>query len=250
MQIIIILALLKLFVKVSDSIKSTCIDNIKSTNYIDIIKSTRNDTIKNNFTYADSAKSACKDKIKSTLVNINCLYTPKNTCTDNRKSAGTKITKQKSNITRVYCKNINNKSVHSKINCELSALLKIKKVSSANIIIKKKLNPQVINIKYELNMLNKLKKVTNASKNVINFLNKHITQIIKGNKVHTHTVTNTVTYDNIKKAHVKSAIPINKVHIENNNASNTSKKTHKELFNKVLEQIKIFNKVHMQDIFD
>ena len=73
-------------------------------------------------------------------------------------------------------------------------------------------------------MLKKLKKVTNASKNVINFLNKHITQIIKGNNVHTHTVTKTVTYDNIKKAHVKSAIPIKEVHIEINNASNTSKK--------------------------
>ena len=74
-------------------------------------------------------------------------------------------------------------------------------------------------------MLNKLKKVTNASKNVIDFLNKHITQIIKGNKVHTQNeINNTVTHDNIKKAHVKSAIPINKVHIENNTASNTSKK--------------------------
>ena len=77
-------------------------------------------------------------------------------------------------------------------------------------------------------MPNKLKKVTNASKNVIAFLNKHITRIIKGNKVHTHneinnTVTTTVIH-NIKKAHAKSAIPINKVHIENN-SNNTSKKT-------------------------
>ena len=78
-------------------------------------------------------------------------------------------------------------------------------------------------------MRNKLKKVTNALKNVIAFLNKHITQIIKGNKVHTHneinnTVTTTVIHDNIKKTHAKSAIPINKVPIENNTVSNTSKK--------------------------
>ena len=63
-------------------------------------------------------------------------------------------------------------------------------------------------------MLNKLKKVTNASKNVIDFLNNHITQIIKGNKAHTQN-----------NAYAKSAISINKVHIENNTASNTSKKT-------------------------
>ena len=210
MQIIIIQALSKLDIIKSacneiikdaiyaDSTKSAYIDNIKSTNYIDIIKSTCNDTIKNKFTYADCAKSVCIDKIKSTIVNINYIDSTKSTCTDNEKSASTKIIKQKSNITRVYCNNINNKSVHSKINYELSALLKIKKVSNTNIIIKKKLNPQAINIKYELNMLNKLKKVTNASKNVINFLNKHITQIIKGNKVHTQNeINNTVTHDNI-----------------------------------------------------
>ena len=62
-------------------------------------------------------------------------------CTDSVKGANFKITKQKSNITRVYCKNINNKSAHSKINYDLSALLKIKKVRNTNIIIKKKLNP-------------------------------------------------------------------------------------------------------------
>ena len=39
----------------ANSTKSTSIGNIKSTNYIDIIKSTCNDTIKNNFNYADSA---------------------------------------------------------------------------------------------------------------------------------------------------------------------------------------------------
>ena len=66
-------------------------------------------------------------------------------------------------------------------------------------------------------MLNKLKKVTNASKNIIDFLNKHITQIIKGNKVHTQN-----------NAYAKSAISINKVHIENNTASNSSKKIHQK----------------------
>ena len=59
--------------------------------------------------------------------------------------------------------------------------------------------------------------------------------------------TNTVIHDNIKKEHAKSAIPINKVHIENNTASNTSKKTHKKLFKNVLKQIKSVNKVHKQD---
>ena len=141
----------------ADSIKSTCIDNIKSTNYIDIIKSTCNDTIKNNFTYADSAKSACQDEIKSTIVNINYIDSTKSTCTDNVKSVNIKINKQKSNITWVYCNNINNKSAHSKINYELNALLKIKKVSNTNIIIKKKL--QAINIKYELSMLINLKRL-------------------------------------------------------------------------------------------
>ena len=168
----------------ANSTKSTCIDSIKSTNYIDTIKSTYNDTIKNTFIYIDSAKSACKDKIKSTILNINYLDISKSTCTDSVKSANIKITKQKINIKRVYCNNIINKSAPSKINYELSALLKTIKVSNTNIIIKKKLNSQAINIQYELNMLNKLKKVTNASKNVIDFLNKHITQIIKGNKVH------------------------------------------------------------------
>ena len=41
------------------------------------------------------------------------------------------------------------------------------------------------------------------------------------------------------------------MHIENNTVSNTSKKTHKKLFNNVLKQIKTFNKVHKQDnVFD
>ena len=42
-----------------------------------------------------------------------------------------------------------------------------------------------------------------------------------------NTVANKVIHDNIKKAHAKlanSILPINKVHIENNNANNTSKK--------------------------
>ena len=167
-------------------------------------------------------------KIKSTIVNIHYLDIPKSTCVDIVKCASTKIIKEK----RVSCNKINNKSVHSKINYELSTLLKIKKVSNTN-IIKKKLNPQAINIKYELNALNKIKKVTNASKNVIDFLNKHITQIINGNKVHMRNViNNTISYkvihDNIKKAYAKlanSILPINKVHIENNNANNTGKKT-------------------------
>ena len=39
--------------------------------------------------------------------------------------------------------------------------------------------------------------------------------------------------------------------IENNTASNTSKKIHKKLFKNVLKQIKTFNKVHKQDnVFD
>ena len=58
-------------------------------------------------------------------------------------------------------------------------------------------------------------------------------------------INNTVTHDNTKKAHVKSVIPINKVHIENNAAS---KKTHKKLFKNVLKQIETFNKVPKQDI--
>ena len=63
-----------------------------------------------------------------------------------------------------------------------------------------------------------------------------------------------VIHDNIKKAHAKladNAIPINKVHIENNNANNASniskKKTHKKLFKNVLKQIRSVNKVHKQD---
>ena len=96
----------------ANNTKTICIDNIKSTNYIDIIKGTCNDTIKNKFTYADSAKSTCNDKIKSTIVNINYLDIPKSTCVDIVKSASVKIIKQK----RVYCNKINSKGVHSKSN--------------------------------------------------------------------------------------------------------------------------------------
>ena len=117
----------------ADSAKSACIDIIKSTTiYADNAKSTCNDIIKSTTIYVDSAKSTCNDIIKCTNVKIN---------------------KKNTNITRVYCKNINNKSAHSKINYELNALLKLTKVSDNNIIIKKKLNPQVINVKYELNAL-------------------------------------------------------------------------------------------------
>ena len=69
----------------ANSTKSTCIDNIKSTNYIDIIKRICNDTMKNRITYADSAKSTYNDKIKSTIVNINYLDIPKSKYIDNVK---------------------------------------------------------------------------------------------------------------------------------------------------------------------
>ena len=241
----------------ADSAKSTCVDNIKSNfTYAESAKSTSVDNIKNIFAYVNSAKSACIDNIKSTIVNIIYIDIIKSTCADNVKSANIKINMKNNNITRVYCKNINNKSTPGNINNEFNALLKLKKVSATTIIIKKKLKPQVINIKYELNALLKIKKVTNASKNVIAFLNKQITQIIKGNKVHTHneinnTTTHIVIHDIIKKAHAKlpdsinnKTILINKVHIENNsvdNVSNISKKTHKKLFENVLKQIKSHN---------
>ena len=51
-------------------------------------------------------------------------------------------------------------------------------------------------------------------------------------------------------AYAKSVISINKVHIENNTASNTSKKTNKKLIKNVLKQIKSVNKVHKQYVFD
>ena len=184
----------------ADNVKSVCIDNTKSTNvnYLtsirrfcnDIIKSACEEIIKSDIIYADSAKSNCNGIIKSTTIYAD---NAKSTCNDNIKYTDIKINKKSTNITRVYCKNINNKSAHSKINYELNALLKLKKVSDNNIIIKKKLNPQVVDIKYDLNGLLKLKKVTNASNNVIAFLNKHITQIIKGNKVHTQNEINSAT---------------------------------------------------------
>ena len=176
----------------NDIIKRACEEIIKSDIiYSDSAKSTCNDIIKSTTIYADSAKSTCNDIIKSTTIYVDSA---KRACNDIIKRTNIKINKKNTNVTRVYCKNINNKSAHSKINYELNALLKLKKVSDNNIIIKKKLKPQVINIKYELNALLKLKKVTNASNNLIAFLNKHITQIIKGNKVHTHDKINSTTH--------------------------------------------------------
>ena len=50
---------------------------------------------------------------------------------------------------------------------------------------------------------------------------------------------------------LKQIKTFNKVHIENNTASNSSKKTHEKIFKNVLKQIKTFNKVHKQDnVFD
>ena len=135
----------------ADSAKSTCNDTIKSTTiYADNAKSTCNDIIKCTTIYVDSAKSTCNDIIKCTTIYVDSA---KSTCNDIIKCTNIKINKKNTNITRVYCKNINNKSTHSKINYELDALLKLTKVSDNNIIIKKKLNPQVINVKYELNVL-------------------------------------------------------------------------------------------------
>ena len=132
----------------ADSAKSACIDKIKGTNvninYLDSAKSACRDNIKNNFIYVDSAKSACIDNIKSTIVNINYIDSIKSTCVDNAKSANIKINKKNNNITRVYRKNINNKSAHSKFNNELNVLLKLKKVSETNIIIKKKLTLRLL----------------------------------------------------------------------------------------------------------
>ena len=185
----------------ADSAKSAFIDNIKGTivNYLtsirsfcnDIIKRACEEIIKSYIIYADSAKSTCNDITKSTTIYADSA---KSTCNDIIKRTNIKINKKNTNVTRVYYKIINNKSAHSKINYELNALSKLKKVRDNNIIIKKKLKPQVINIKYELNGLLKLEKVTNASNNLIAFLNKHITQIIKGNKVHTHDKINSTTH--------------------------------------------------------
>ena len=190
----------------NDIIKRACEEIIKSDIiYADSAKSTCNDIIKSTTIQADSAKSTCNDIIKSTTIYVDSA---KRACNDIIKRTNIKINKKNTNVTRVYCKNINNKSAHSKINYELNALLKLKKVSDNNIIIKKKLKPQVINIKYELNALLKLKKVTNASNNVITFLNKHITQIIKGNKVHTQNEINSATlmqlYMIILKKHMQN----------------------------------------------
>ena len=103
----------------------------------------------------------------------------------------------------------NVKSVHSNNNIiyELNKLIKLKRVTDTPIIINKKSNFQAITIVYELSKLRKLKKVSNSSKNVIDFLNKHITQIINNDNVYTcNNITNTtnaVIYNNIKKIHGK-----------------------------------------------
>ena len=50
---------------------------------------------------------------------------------------------------------------------------------------------------------------------------------------------------------LKQIKTFNKVHIENNTASNSSKKTHEKIFKNVHKQIKTFNKVRKQDnVFD
>ena len=107
-----------------DSVKSVCVDKIKSTNAI------------NN--YLDSAKSACLDKTKSN--NVNNAYL-----------ANTKST---------YVHRYNVKSVHSNNNIiyELNKLITIKRVTDTPIIINKKSNFQAITIAYELNKLRQLKK--------------------------------------------------------------------------------------------
>ena len=107
----------------NDIIKSACQEIIKSDIiYADSAKSTCNDIIKSTTIYADSAKSTCNDIIKSTIIYADSA---KSTCNDNIKYTNIKINKKNTNITRVYCKNINNKSGHSKINYELNALLKL-----------------------------------------------------------------------------------------------------------------------------
>ena len=135
----------------ADSAKSTCIDNVKSTDvnyltsirsfWIDIIKSPCEEIIKSDIVYADSAKSTCDDIIKSTTIYADSA---KSTCNDNIKYTNIKINKKNTNIDKVYCKNINNKSAHSNINYELNAPLKLKKFSYNNIIIKRNLTLKLL----------------------------------------------------------------------------------------------------------
>ena len=153
----------------ADSAKSTCIDNVKSTDvnyltsirsfWIDIIKSPCEEIIKSDIVYADSAKSTCNDILKSTaiyadsakstcndIIKSTTIYadSAKSTCNDNIKYTNIKINKKNTNIDKVYCKNINNKSAHSNINYELNAPLKLKKFSYNNIIIKRNLTLKLL----------------------------------------------------------------------------------------------------------
>ena len=153
----------------ADSAKSTCIDNVKSTDvnyltsirsfWIDIIKSPCEEIIKSDIVYADSAKSTCNDILKSTaiyadsakstcndIIKSTTIYadSAKSTCNDNIKYTNIKIDKKNTNIDKVYCKNINNKSAHSNINYELNAPLKLKKFSYNNIIIKRNLTLKLL----------------------------------------------------------------------------------------------------------
>ena len=135
----------------ADSAKNACIENIKSTNvnYLtnirsfcnDIKKSACKEIMKSDIIYADSAKSTCNDIIKSTTI---YAESAKSICNDIIKYTNIKINKKNTNITKVYCKNINSKSAHSKINYELNALLKLRKVSDNNIITKKNLTLKLL----------------------------------------------------------------------------------------------------------
>ena len=171
-----------------DSVKSFCVDSIKSTNA--------------NNTYVDSTKITCVDKIKSANANNNYLDSAKSSCLGKTKSNNLNnayLTNTKS--TYVHRNNV--KSVHSNNNIiyELNKTLKIKRVTDAPIIVNKKSNFQAITIAYEFNKLRKLKKVSNPSQNVIDFRNKDITQIINNDNVYTcNNITNTtnaVIYNNI-----------------------------------------------------
>ena len=171
-----------------DSGKSFCVDSIKSTNA--------------NNTYVDSTKITCVDKIKSANANNNYLDSAKSSCLGKAKSNNVNNT-YLANTKSTYVHRNNVKSVHSNNNIiyELNKIIKIKRVTDAPIIVNKKSNFQAITIAYELNKLRKLKKVSNPSQNVIDFLNKDITQIINNDNVYTcNNITNTtnaVIYNNI-----------------------------------------------------
>ena len=111
-------------------------------------------------------------------------------------------------------------------------MIKIKKVTNTykNIIIKKKINRQANSIEYKLSTLTELKNDTNAPKNVIIFLNKHIMKIIKDNsdnKVYTcnkiNNTTHVVIHANVKNIYkkltdcvIKRSASLNKVYVEYN----------------------------------